>query len=368
MTGEDLLFGLYLLLPVLAARSCQLFFVRLGLHRGPGMRPLRLLAGNLLVFLLVGSLLLVAGESYYRWFYDATDSFGLSKTSQRWFERHWRLNQAQVRDSLDRYEPAVPAGRRRVTFLGDSFTTGHGVADVERRFANIVRARRPGWEIHVIAWNGVQTGDELAALTGRTRFGYELDLVVLVYCLNDVLDLIPGWSERYARLSRPPQGARFLIENSYLINTLYYRLRARSDPDATSSFYVVREAYAGRLWEKQRARLRAIHDEVQRRGGQLLVVTFPFMQSLGSDYEFKEIHELLDRTWREWQVPHLDLLDVYGTRPAADLVANPYDAHPNQEAHLIAADAIVPFIERQTAPDPDGPPRAGRPFGFIRPG
>ena len=346
MTGDNLLFVVFLLLPVAAAVLCYLFFVRWGLHQGQDRRPLRLLGGNLLVFSALISLLLPVGETYYRFFYDTTDSFGLSKISRRWFERHWQFNQSQVRDSVDRYDPALSPGRRRLTFLGDSFTTGHGVEDVEDRFANLIRARRPGWEVHVMAWNGVETGEQVSALNGTQQFDYELDLVVLVYCLNDVSDLIPGWKEKYIHLSRPPGRGRLLIDHSYLINTLYYRLRDRSEPDTSRYFDFVRDAYTGVLWKQQQDRLRAIHDEVRKRGGRLLVVTFPFMHSLGADYSFTAIHELLDRTWNAWQVPHLDLLGAYGTRRSTELVVNPYDAHPNEDAHRLAADVILPFIER----------------------
>jgi len=346
MTGDDWILGLFLLLPVVCAASCYLFFVRFGLHRGAGRRVSRLVAGNVLVFGLVVSLPLPVGEAYYRFFYDTTDSFGLTKTSRRWFERHWRFNQAQVRDSVARYDPAVRPGARRVTFLGDSFTAGHGVADVERRFANLVRARRPDWEIQVMAWSGVETGEELAALSGTASFGYELDVVVLVYVLNDVSDLIPGWKETYARLARERERGRFLLDHSWLINTWYYRLRARAGAETSSYFDLVHEAYTGESWEEQRARLRAILDEVRGRGGRLLVVTFPFLHATGEDYAFADVHDRLDRTWEEWNVPHLDLLTTYSAYAPSDLVVNPYDAHPNEQAHRIAADAMLPFIER----------------------
>jgi hypothetical protein len=351
VTGENLLLAAFVLMPVVSAGLCRLFFGRLRRQRKKNLS--RLLAGNLLVFLLIASVLLLAGESYFRFAYDTTDSFGLSKISRRWFERHWQFNQAQVRDSVDRYPPAVSAGKRRVTFLGDSFTAGHGIADVEDRFANIVRAQRPGWEVHVMAWNGVETGEQMTALTGTARHGYELDVVVLVYCLNDVSDLLPEWKAIYVRLSRPPQAGRFLIDNSYLINTLYYRMRTRWEPDAARYFDFVRDAYTGPIWQLQRFRLQTIREDVRRRGGRLLVVTFPLMHSLGPDYEFADIHRQLELTWREWNAPHLDLLGVYEDMDSADVVVNRYDAHPNERAHRLAADAIVPFIERHMIARPD---------------
>jgi hypothetical protein len=333
-------------MPVVLGGLCYLFFGRLRLHRERNRRLARLLTGNLLVFLVAASVILLAGELYFRFVYDTTDAHGLSKVSRRWFERHWRFNNAQVRDSVATYMPAVEEGKRRVTFLGDSFTAGHGVPDVEDRFANIIRAARPDWEVHVMAWTGVETGDEVTALTRTAGHGYDLDVVVLIYCLNDVSDLLPRWKELHDRLRRPPQVGGFLLDNSYLINTLYYRLRVRWEPDTADYFDWVRDAYTGPLWRRQLARLRALRDEVSRRGGRLLVVSFPYMHSVGPDYQFLEVHRQLDQTWKEWDVPHLDLLGVYDAGPASDLVVNRYDAHPNERAHRMAADAILPFVER----------------------
>ena len=49
--------------------------------------------------------------------------------------------------------------------------------------------------------------------------------------------------------------------------------------------------------------------------------------------------------WERLSVPHLDLLDVFEGEPPEDLVVNPYDAHPNEHAHRLAAAAILRFLD-----------------------
>ena len=83
-------------------------------------------AGNALLILFLLSVVLTSGEIYYRYFYDATDAYMMSKTSVRWQTRHYHMNTTGFRDSVE-YNWRIQPGLRRITFLGDSFTAGHGV-------------------------------------------------------------------------------------------------------------------------------------------------------------------------------------------------------------------------------------------------
>src|SRR5262245_6906699 len=63
-----------------------------------------------LVTVLSLLMMLLGLEVYYRFVYDATDSFALMKTSQLWFERHYQLNSWQVRDDVE-YEDEHTSAR-----------------------------------------------------------------------------------------------------------------------------------------------------------------------------------------------------------------------------------------------------------------
>ena len=303
-------------------------------------------AGNARILLFLMALVLLCGEVHYRFIYDGTDAYMLSKTSRRWLLRHYRNNGSEVRDSIE-YLWRIQPGKRRVTFLGDSFTAGHGVADVENRFANRIRARHPDWEVHVLAQNGWETGDQLKLLETELRADYEFDVVVLVYVLNDISDLATDyWLQAIGRVTKRWPLGRFQNE-SYFLNTWSYRLRLALDPDLADYFRFAKDWYRGPLGATQEFRLRQLHDHVSRRGGRLLVVTFPFLQSSGNRYPFKEVYAQLDDLWTSAGVPHLDLSDTLLRHPAKDLVVNRFDAHPNERAHAWAAEAIEKFIESQ---------------------
>jgi lysophospholipase L1-like esterase len=308
-------------------------------------RWVQLAVGNALVLLLLCSLAFLGGEIYYRFIYDTTDSFDYTKTSQRWAARYVRTNAQGIRDSVS-YEAEIPAGKRRVTFLGDSFTEGHGIKHLADRFADRIQRAHPGWEVHAVAAAGADTGPEFDLLKKLAGYGYQFDQVVLVYCLNDLSDIVPEWRAVCERIYADSDHQGWLVRNSYFANTIYYRWKARRDPDIAHYYQFLLPAYRGPPWEQQQRRLKAIRDFVAARGGRLLVVTFPFLhEPLDDTYAFRFVHEELGKFWRDLNVPHLDLLAVYRGESPRNLMVNRFDAHPNEFAHKLAAEAIGKFIE-----------------------
>ena len=340
---ENIVLTVFAVAPFLMAVILLLFFRRYRQHKATTHRVPRLIAGNSFVLLFLCSIIVVAGEVKFRFFHDTTDSFGLTKTTQEWFVRHFQPNNVGFRDSVD-YSVGIPPGKRRITCLGDSFTAGHGVRDVEDRFGNCIRQLRHGWDVQVTAQCGWDTGHELAFLEDSGGFGYQLDVVVLVYCLNDVADIVPEWAATLERIYSSSEPG-FLVAHSYFFNAMYYRWKASRDPDIVDYCRFVKQHYEGPVWSEQQERLKCLHNEVKSRGGRLIVVTFPFMHALGKEYSYREAHKRLSEFWDSLGVPELDLLTVYQSHDSQTLVVNSRDAHPNEQAHALAAKAMVTFLD-----------------------
>src|SRR5205814_6097479 len=125
----------------------------------------------------------------------------------------------------------------------------------------------------------------------------------------------------------------WLRQHSYVVDMLCHRLKLWREPDMRRYFQFVLDAYRGPVWEEQRRRLKALRDAVEAAGGDLEVVTFPFLHALGPNYEYQSVHDELAQLWDEWNVPDLDLLAIYKEIPSKKLVVNRFDAHPNEYAH-----------------------------------
>jgi len=296
-------------------------------------------------FLAVGFLSL---ETYYRFFVDTTDSFALNKISVRWFNRHYQANNVGVRDNIAYYPVKSPGKKHRVAFLGNSFTVGQGIKNVDDRFVNIIRRDCPDLEVHCLAANGLRTRAELKFVNRIAEKGYQFDYVVLCYALNDLVDLMPENRILIDRIySDYKNEMGYLDSASYFINTWYYRLKAKNDADITNYYGFVKRGYAGPEWHEQQKCLAALADTIQRRGGKLLVVTFPFFNAVGGNtYEYQYIHQQLDRFWDGINIPNLDLLPTFSSYQPAVITVNKFDAHPNELAHRLAAESIEKFIRQ----------------------
>ena len=203
--------------------------------------------------------------------------------------------------------------------------------------------------MHVLASVGLDTGGELALMKKAFARGYQVDQVVLVYCLNDIGDLMPPQADATGRVLAELDNSGWLFRNSYMMNLWHHHYTASRDPYLGNYCSFVREAYSGDLWEQQKERLKAFRDLVQAHGGHLAVVTFPFLHALGPNYEYRFIHDKLHRLWQELGVPQLDLLSVYEGLPSSQLTVNRFDAHPNECANQLAAEAIDKWLQRLRA-------------------
>lgn len=263
--------------------------------------------------------------------------------SQRWKERYWHENAGGWRDNLD-ISPRIQGNKRRLTIVGDSFTAGQGIKDIEERFVNRLRRSHPEWEVHMIADDGADTDWHLANLQSVFTNGYQADTVLLIYVLNDISDLIPAWQDLVRTAKADYKNRNWLRRNSYFLDTLSFRFAARRNNYMPRYYEMMRAAYTGPLWEQQQGRLTTLRDLVIAHGGRLTVVTFPFLNSLGANSEYAPVHAQLDQFWRSLGVPHLDLLPLYQDLPSPKLTVNRRDAHPNEYAHALAADAMEKFL------------------------
>lgn len=304
-----------------------------------------LILGNIVVLAVLLLLVCALGEIYCRFVLDSTDAFQMSRVSERWFQRHYQFNASNVRDNVD-YMTPVPQGRRRITFLGDSFTAGHGIKDVDRRFGNLIRKMRPEWNVHVLALNGFDTQAEIDGLKRMRSTDYGMDVVVLVYVLNDVADLLPEWAAILEKVYGDKGKEPWLFQHSYFLNMLYYRVKTMRDPEIAKYYSFVEKGYDGFYWETQKMRLREMRNFCLANGASFMVVTFPFLHALGDDYEYAWIHEKLNAFWRELGVPHLDLWELFAEEKPSRLVVGKWDPHPSELAHRLAAGAIAEFVEQ----------------------
>jgi lysophospholipase L1-like esterase len=336
-------FHLYLLLWLLAALLTFLAFRR---WRPSGWLGLAL--GNLAVFLLLLTGSLVAAEGWFYWCYDTTDGAMATLTSRRWRERHVRKNALGFRGAmLPLHQPAEP-GNLRVAVIGDSFTFGQGIDREEDRFTEILERRLRGDGTRAQVFNlsnmGLNTRVELDILSFVAQSRTPLDLVILAYVPNDILEpstFTPAYAAAKARVEKPSPLVRAVTGCSFALSFLYHRLTTFRDPAFRDYGKMVVSRYQDpTILDRHLRDLAGFALRCREMGAPLAVVTFPIFHPLWRWEEFDPIHATLGAFWRRLGIRHLDLREALRRHPVESLVVNRYDSHPNGTAHRIAAEAI----------------------------
>lgn len=91
------------------------------------------------------------------------------------------INNMGFRDDKD-YSHEKEKGKLRVVFVGDSFTVGHGIKNISKRFSGIIEARLKeempdtNYEVYTLAQNGWDTVHEVDSLNRLMDVGFEADL------------------------------------------------------------------------------------------------------------------------------------------------------------------------------------------------
>jgi lysophospholipase L1-like esterase len=282
-------------------------------------------------------------ELFFSVVYDQSDSFNMSLVSKHWFLRHSVPNDAGFRDAHPLLRP-VPAGTQRVCFVGDSFTFGHGVKDVANRFSDRVGARldaqRPGQflvsNIGEAGINAMQVTNFVRVLVER---GVHIDVVVYVICLNDIEGNSTADNEYYERLA--VQSPRFfLFRYSYFLNMLYFRIQQARLPQVRNYYSELAAAYDGGPWIGMRHKLEELRDYCEEHHIDLRIAIFPFLHNLGPNYPFDAGHEKIAEFCRRESIPCLDLKPALLPHAGEGLTVNRFDAHPNERAHALVAEAL----------------------------
>ncbi len=275
---------------------------------------------------------------------DQSDAFNMTNISKRWFQKYIEAqrNQSGWRDVRE-FPRTLPDGTRRICFFGDSFTIGHGVRRREDRFTDRLDAElnqaQPGkFQVANLGDPGLEVSQIEARAKSLLDQGYQIDVAIYVFMLND----IEGYDPRTQEVIKSLQQAEprfFLISETYFPNWLYFRWRQASGRGG-EYFPHLRDSYNEAPWEGLKRKLDQLHDDFKTHHVDYRMVIFPFLHNLRPDYPFHEAHRKLSEYCRAAGIPVLDLEPVLTAHAAETLTVNRFDAHPNERAHAIVAEAL----------------------------
>jgi len=244
-----------------------------------------------------------------------------------------------------------PAGVKRVVVFGDSFTEGQGVKEADT-LARVLERRlneaAPGrYEVRNCGRRGLDFPELFDAF--ETSLEYEPDLLVYALVLNDAFrppafqarqSYVNDWildRENPADEVRPAHRLR-------LVDFVSDRLTAWRVGRETTRWYLEMWSDANPGWAKTQERIVEMDRQVRQRGGRLLVAPWPLLVSLDRGYPFAPAHEAIRRFCLGAGIAHHELLPALQRRPTEELWVHAVDRHPNEIAHRLAAESLLPEV------------------------
>jgi lysophospholipase L1-like esterase len=260
-----------------------------------------------------------------------------------------RYNSLRFREA----EPtARPAGMTRVVVFGDSFAEGQGVKEgdtLARVMERLLEERAPGrYQVRNCGRRGLDFPELYAAF--EQALAYAPDLVVYTLTLNDA-EQPPAFRARQRFVNdwildrtREPDAtpAPGSLLSPRVFDFVAARLQALRVGRETTRWYLEMWGDENRDgWRRTQDDIRRMQQRLAERGARLLVAPWPLLVGLERGYPFTPVHETIARFCLAAGIPHHDLLQSFRGRRTAELWVHPVDHHPNEQAHRIAAQALL---------------------------
>jgi lysophospholipase L1-like esterase len=340
--SDGYLIGMAVWLVILAALFCGVLWGR----RRQRARSRGLLLPNLGLSLCMLLAAVTAGELAFACFADFSDTFNITNVSKRWLALH--IDHERNNEGNRDHEPFtkyVPSGKKRIIFLGDSFTIGHGIKRMDDRFSNRVaewlNEKAPGqYAVANLGEPGVEASVVEATAAGvMFKMQADVSLFVYVYNLNDIEGYMALEGQQPLEGIYTSESKFFLFRDTYLLNWLYFRFlqfRARNN----TYFDRLAKAYETPAWDGLRAKLSQLNRECKQGHADFRMVIFPFLHDLKGPDSFHEARARLASFCKSEKIPLLDLDPIFRQHAGENLMVSRFDAHPNERAHAIAAEAM----------------------------
>lgn len=281
----------------------------------------------------------------------------LEKRQKHWERFPYKKNKYNLRD--DEFLIPKPSDNIRILILGDSFTFGSGVQNNKDIFPQILETKlneeNPFDDIKKIeVLNGGIPGslpNKWVRLYKNLVVDFDPDIVLIVFFLRDGTSekSIPGFFNRIT------MEMTLRNQNSWLYQNFFsYRiLRDLLDRSIISSEYTkkLKNGYFGnekqtRIWKRTQRNLLSIKSLAQKNSAVVGFVIFPILVELNENYFFRDICNLLEEFSLSNGFPLHNLLPSFLGYYGPDLWVSPYNQHPNEKGHHIAAESMLPFIKK----------------------
>ena len=228
-------------------------------------------------------------------------------------------------------------GKKKIYVLGDSYTCGWGIADVNERYPELLEKRlgQP-WRVINMGVPGFGTKEELYVLNKFLNV-YDLkkpDLVIWQYLVNDILS--GSSAPPFLPYAHEGAVAKYFIENSFFFNFLYWSFPRDYNADYTD--------YLLKNFLNDPKKVQAHINDVlllvrmcQESGVHLIVVGFPYLSDLEKTCP---MISSLEQLFSGSGIEFVNICAVVKDVPSCERVIHDNDQHPSLYVHQLVAQEL----------------------------
>jgi hypothetical protein len=292
----------------------------------------RLLQNALLSVVSLGYVLLASEFAFM--FIPKSSNSGKVLSAKIWEKYWWRENSDGFRDEEFSQKDNI---KKKLVFIGDSFTAGQGIKNPENRFSNLVaQAVEDSFEMYNMGQSGSNTEGHAALIQSLS---FTPDIIVYQFFVDDIKDTrirIDGVYPHTALYDDCPSFLVPLIEHSYFLNYIYWMY-----PHSLISDY---KKYLADSYESPR--IAQAHGAVNNRiieycMGKNIRLVYLFIP-LPSEYEFSnQYYKTFEKTCRESGCLAINISAALEKHPVSSIIINRSDYHLNEKGNKLVASEIL---------------------------
>jgi len=292
------------------------------------------------IYLIVSCFVIAfyCAEIFYN-FRAKSHQLSFSYSGKVWNLKYWTpINSAGFRDD----EPVVYPGKKNIYFIGDSFTAGYGINNVNSRFSNIIKKRFPDYNVFNLGINGADTKREIEIIKSIED---KPDVTVLQYFFNDVENYLSQNNISYSFELYEDVSIIFklLATRTFTFNYVYWSFPRNYLNSYISSFESAlknNDALNPHLED-----LNYIINYCKGNNIKLICVTIPVF-ILADEHPFNIHTNEVSKYFRDKGV---DVVDVYTITKHIDRknkVVNNTDTHASELVNSIIADSVSRYLKQ----------------------
>jgi hypothetical protein len=259
------------------------------------------------------------------------------------YARH--TNEKKYRD--EDLEGRINNGKKKVFFLGDSFTYGNGINDPENRFTNIVAKEisPKGCEIFNLGKGNSDTRDEFLRLM---QFQYKPDVLVLQYYFNDIEPTAHRFEKAEPKKTGPTEiffiCAVGVSQTSFFLNFVAVNLAKFTTPFQSGDFKKgMAAAYHNKtILAEHLADMQAIINYCSLHKTKLYVLLIPDMREPG--FTEKDCYPAISNYLNGKGINCISIYNEIKDKSTPERVVSQVDAHANEDIQKIIAAKLTESI------------------------